>query len=703
MVSHEMIFKGLNEKQIEAVRAIEGPVLILAGAGSGKTRALTHRIAHMIASGIRPENILAVTFTNKASDEIKNRVYDLLKADSRELKVATASPWLGTFHSICVRILRREIEQIGQGHTRGFAIYDEEDQLSLVKKVMQGLELDVKKFNPKMILGKISTLKSELIGHEEYSPQAKDYFEKILLQVYAEYQKSLQKNNALDFDDLIMLCVRLFREYPAVLEKYQNIFRYILIDEYQDTSHFQYVWTNLLAQQHRNLFVIGDDAQSIYAFRQADIRNILDFEKDYPEAKIIMLEQNYRSTKTILAAANNIILNNRNQKRKKLWTENLGGSKINLSELGDERREGRYVVEKINEGIRQGRTLNDFTILYRTHAQSRAIEEALVKHGFPYRIIGGVKFYQRREVKDILAYLRLALNPRDEVSLERIYNVPPRGIGAVSFERFKLYFAPSVFRSVFRSSTPKPSVINVTNTNLRAPNLGVELLNKSRMGDGDVKFQDFAKLLLEIHQKSAELPPAVLAKYIIQKTGYEYYINDKTEEGKERWENVRELLSVARKYDSADTPSGLANFLEEVALVQETDRFNRGDKVINLMTVHSAKGLEFPVVFIVGMEDGLFPISRALFEPHELEEERRLCYVAVTRAKEELHLTYCRQRMLYGSPQFNSPSRFIFEIPEQLLDFKPLSKELEENHGRFSYGRRRKPKIFDWEEFIDYN
>lgn len=694
MNDNKKIVSGLNNKQIEAVRAIKGPVLILAGAGSGKTRALTHRIAYMIASGILPNNILAVTFTNKAADEIKNRVQKLLEVGGWKLGVA---PVMGTFHSICVRILRFELEQTGWGYSRWFAIYDEDDQKLLVKKVMQELGLDSKKFNPNMVLGKISKLKSELADHEEYARLAKDYWEKTLSQIYAGYQAALIKNNALDFDDLIMLCVRIFQKYPKVLAKYQNLFKYILVDEYQDTNHAQYVWVNLLAQKHRNLFVIGDDYQSIYAWRQADIRNILDFEKDYPEAKIIKLEQNYRSTKTILAAANNVIINNPNQKHKKLWTENHDGTKITLCELDDERREGEYVIKKIREGLQQGRRLNDFTVLYRTHAQSRAIEEVMVKHGFPYRIIGGVKFYQRREIKDILAYLRLALNPRDEASLERIYNVPPRGIGNVSFEKFKLYYHNRKF-----SQWPNEN--------------------------SDGRLRDFAKLLSELHKKSFELPPAALAKYIIQKTGYEPYINDKTAEGRERWENVRELLSVARKYDpprffsekpkrtSSDEASNeysprdsLGSFLEEVALVQETDHFNKEDSVINLMTVHSAKGLEFPVVFIIGMEDGLFPISRALFEPHELEEERRLCYVAITRAKEDLHLTYCRQRMLYGSPQFNSPSRFIFEIPENLLDFKPLSHEIEEYFDGRPYGRRRQhpsvggPKIFDWEEYVDYN
>lgn len=698
----ENIFKDLNDKQIEAVRATEGPVLILAGAGSGKTRALTHRIAYMLNQGIPANNILAITFTNRAAGEIKDRVSKLLSSIKSEPytlnPIPSQTPWMGTFHSICLRILRHEIRALD--YTPNFVIYDEDDQLSLIKNVMQELEIDTKKFNPKNVLGRISALKSELVDHEEFADRAKEYFEKIVAPVYTGYQIALQKNNALDFDDLLMLCVRLFQKYPEILAKYQNLFKYILVDEYQDTNHSQYVWVNLLAQKHRNLFVIGDDYQSIYSFRLANIRNILDFEKDYPEAKVILLEQNYRSTQNILAAANNIILKNKNQKHKKLWTENSAGDEIILKETANERREGDYVVETIRNSMQpirpfdgtqgkqvQGRQLKDFTILYRTHAQSRAIEEAMIKHGLPYRIIGGVKFYQRREIKDILAYLRLAVNPNDTVSWDRIYNVPGRGIGQTSWQRVK-----EATKTPPEADPPRAETILETIKTI-----------STEYGIGQkqvVALKSLARLVEELSQKSTELSPSQLIKYAIQKIDYESYINDKTGDGEERWENVKEILTATRKYDQdAGQPhEALEKFLEEVALIQETDsprssyggagKIDKSGNAINLMTVHSAKGLEFPVVFIIGMEDGIFPHSRSLFEPAELEEERRLCYVGVTRAKEKLHLTYCRERNLYGSTQFNPPSRFLFEIPEYLLNFSPLIKQPQ--------------KGYHFDEFTDY-
>lgn len=655
-MQEEKILGGLNDKQIEAVRATEGPVLILAGAGSGKTRALTHRIAYLIASGIKPENILAVTFTNKAAGEMKERVSQILKDVSKNFGFSNL-PYMGTFHSICLKILRQDIERIG--YTRNFLIYDEDDQVSLVKKVMQDLELDPKKYNPHSMLDKISKLKSELTSYEEYAASARSYMEKLLSRIYTAYQFALKKNNALDFDDLVMLSVRLLEEQQSALEKYQNIFRYILVDEYQDTNPAQYAFVNLLAKKHRNLFVIGDDYQSIYRWRQADIRNILDFEKDYPEVKTILLEQNYRSTKNILAAANQVILNNKNQKHKSLWTDNHEGEKITLKELPNERKEGNYIIEAITKLVGLGKSLDSFTILYRTHAQSRAIEEAMIKRGFPYRIIGGVKFYQRREIKDILAYLRLALNPHDEISLERIYNVPPRGIGKVSLEKLKI------------------------------SNEGKGLLYQIKTGGSDIGTKQLAALrelvdLIEgLTQKSHELTPTELIKYAIKKTDYESYINDKTEEGEARWENVKELFTATRKYNDYNPREGLEKFLEEVALIQETDKLQKKDKAINLMTIHSAKGLEFPVVFMVGMEDGIFPHSRSIFDPQELEEERRLCYVGITRAKEKLCLTFCRERQLYGSAQINPPSRFLFEIPEHLLSFQPLNQRTEESYDDF--------------------
>ncbi len=645
----DKILEGLNDKQIEAVRAIQGPVLILAGAGSGKTRALTHRIAHMIGQGIAPDNILAITFTNKAAGEIKERVSKLMSAETGLRSAHSPLPWMGTFHSICLRILRREIENLG--YAPNFVIYDEDDQLSLLKKVMQELEVDTKKFVPQNMLGRISNLKSELATADEFSLGANEYIEKILAPIYQRYQNSLKQNNALDFDDLIMLCVQLLQKNSPILERYQNLFRYILVDEYQDTNHAQYVWVNLLAQKHRNLFVIGDDYQSIYAWRQADIRNILDFGKDYPEAKVIMLEQNYRSTDNILKAANHIILNNKNQKHKKLWTENESGLPIILKEAANERREGDYVVETIRNNLEQNHKLQDFTILYRTHAQSRAIEEAMIKYGMPYRILGGVKFYQRREVKDILAYLRLIINPNDTISFERIYNVPNRGIGTATLEKI-------------RNLPGYKGLASIANGGL--PDIGQKQ---------SAELKNLANIISELSQKSKQLTPSELVRRLLKKINYEEYINDKTADGEERWENVKEMLTATSKYDSPDldiVQVGLEKFLEEVALIQETDKLDKKGNAVNLMTLHSAKGLEFPIVFMIGMEDGVFPHSRALFSQAELEEERRLCYVGVTRAKKQLHMTFCRERKLYGSSQLNPPSRFIFEIPENLLNYSPI-------------------------------
>lgn len=637
------VLAGLNEKQIEAVTAVDGPVLILAGAGSGKTRALTHRIAYLITQGVRPENILAVTFTNKAAGEIKERVKKMV-GDSR--------PTMGTFHSICVRILRREAEKLGYG--KNFLIYDADDQKTLIKGVMKNLDLDTKRFNPLIMREKISKLKSELIGPEKFRDSAKDFMEKILAPIYVNYQESLKHVNAFDFDDLIFKTVELFRAYPAVLGKYQNFFRYILVDEYQDTNHSQYELINLLAKKHRNLFVIGDDYQSIYAWRQADIRNILDFEKDYPEVKTIMLEQNYRSTKNILAAAGNLILNNKNQKHKNLWTENPAGDNIFVKELQDQREEGNFIIETIKGHLRRGALLSDFTILYRTHAQSRAIEEAMLEHGFPYRIIGGVRFYERREIKDILSYLRLAFNPADAFSFSRVYNVPGRGIGKSTFEKIKSRLGSGglIFESLKKIKDAD------------------DLAARQKNG-----FSDLAEMLEKFTDAARKMPLTKLISLILEKTDYKGYIDDGTQEGEARWENVREILTAAKKYDGPAAPEGLEKFLEEVSLIQDTDKLEEKTKAINLMTLHSVKGLEFPVIFMVGMEEGVFPHARSVFEPSELEEERRLCYVGITRAKQKLFITFCRQRLLYGNWQFNPPSRFLFEIPESVVSFSPLTEK----------------------------
>ena len=554
----------------------------------------------MIASGIPAHNILAVTFTNKASGEIKQRVAKLLGHSSFVIRHSSL-PTMGTFHSVCLRILRQDIEKLG--YSKNFVIYDTDDQKSLMKEMMLSQGIDVKKYNPKAILGRISELKSELVTPSDFDARAHEYYDQLVAILYREYQDNLKRSNALDFDDLITLCVRLFRERLDILEKYQSIFRYLLIDEYQDTNHAQYVWANMLAKKHRNLAVVGDDAQSIYGWRKADIRNILEFEKDYPDAKIVFLEQNYRSTQTILNAANHIIKNNKSQKQKKLWTENHEGALITIKEADNQSEEGEYVVANLKPGS---------TILYRTHAQSRAIEETLIRHGLPYRILGGLKFYERREIKDIIAYLRLIVNPNDSVSFRRICNTPPRGLGPVALEK---------------KTEP---------------------------------YTRFESLMEELRAKAQDVPLGSLLRFLIKKIDFELYLRDKTTEGEERWENVKELLTATQG-------KTVEQFLEEVALIQETDSLETGKDAINLMTIHSAKGLEFPVVFVIGMEEGIFPHSRSLLDPAQMEEERRLCYVAVTRAQHELHLTFCRQRMLYGSVQMNPPSRFVFEIPEHYV------------------------------------
>lgn len=627
-VDKDAILAGLNTMQAEAVRTIEGPVLILAGAGSGKTRALTHRIAYLMASGIPAENILAVTFTNKASGAIKERVSKLLSEsgimnhelgsnhNSQFVIHNSTLPTMGTFHSICLRILRRDIEVLSD-YSRSFVIYDTSDQESLMKSVMLSLGLDIKKLNPKSMLHKISEAKSELVSAQEFESKATEYRDKSLSAIYTAYQDALHKANALDFDDLIMVTVRLFQKHPQILERYQELWRYLLIDEYQDTNHAQYVWANLLAKKYRNIAVVGDDAQSIYGWRAADIRNILDFEKDYPDAKVIMLEQNYRSTQTILQAANKIIGNNEHQKQKNLWTDNTPGDKIIVKEAYHVQEEGEYVVQTIKQHAHRKSGLSNFTVLYRTHAQSRAVEDVLIRYGIPYRILGGLRFYERREIKDILAYLRLIINPSDSVSFRRVANVPARGLGPISLAK---------------KSGPA--------------------------------YEKFVELLEELRAQSATLSLPALLRYLFKKIGYESFLNDKTKEGDERWENVKELLT-------ATSGKELEAFLEEVALVQETDSLKEGESSVSLMTIHSAKGLEFPVVFMIGMEDGIFPHSRSLFDQTQLEEERRLCYVGITRAQTELHMIFCKTRALYGTTQINPPSRFVLEIPEELVEFKP--------------------------------
>lgn len=658
------IFRNLNDKQLEAVKIIDGPVLVISGPGSGKTRCLTHRVAFLMAEKIKPENILAITFTNKAANEVKERVQTLLHNPTTNLKQWSSAPTIGTFHSICLRILRREIPLLN--YKPSFTIFDEYDRLSLIKKVMSQQEIDSKRYNPQMIVRKISKLKTELLYPENYKPN--DFFSRLLARIYSSYQTELKNANALDFDDLIALTVRIFKHHPQVLERYQEIWKYILVDEYQDTSFDQYSLIKLLSQKYKNIFAIGDDAQSIYAFREADIRNILNFQKDYPEAKIIFLEQNYRSTKNILAAAQNIISNNQSQVPKTLWTENNRGESILIKEAINERDEANFITSKIEELMHTGHGIGDFAILYRTHAQSRAIEESFISHGLPYQIIGGIKFYERKEIKDILAYMRLSANPCDMVSFERIINIPTRGLGQTVLAKI--------------SNTQENNLI-------KALDILAKENPKTKQGRA---LKEFHELLNDLHNKETGISVASFIKNIIKKTEYEEYLkglsaskNDAYSNFEERMENLKELLTVAKKYDNIDSEKGLDNFLEEITLLQGFDSIvassnknktsmpagqadERADKT-TLMSVHSSKGLEFPIVFIAGMEEGLFPHSRSTFNPQELEEERRLCYVAVTRAKKKLILSYAQRRNIFGSTQMNLPSRFIGEIPQDAMEY----------------------------------
>lgn len=656
----DKIFENLNNKQIEAVKIINGPVLVISGPGSGKTRCLTHRVAYLISQMIPSENILAVTFTNKAAGEMRDRIISLIGVKPQSIRGLTSDrslPLIGTFHSIGLRILRQEIPQLG--YQRNFTVFDEDDQLVLVKRVMGDSGIDPKSFNPKIILAKISELKTKLVFPEDYEP--KDFYPETVAKVYRKYQQELKDQNAVDFDDLIVLPIKIFRQNQETLSKYQEWWKYILVDEYQDTSYDQYVFINLLAKKYRNLFAIGDDAQSIYQFRRADIRNILNYQKDYPEAKIILLEQNYRSTKNIITAAQGIISNNKNQILKELWTNNDHGEKITIAETMNERHEATFVISKIEDLSSRGYKIKDFAILYRTHAQSRSLEEAFIMRGFPYQIVGGLKFYDRKEIKDMLAYLRLIVNPSDTLALERIYNIPPRGIGKAIIEKVRKGEGGDIVASLamaIKDKTMPPRQLSAVS--------------------------DFYEILTDIRKNAKNKKLALLIKYIIKKIKYEDYLKEFSlakqsdyENFEDRMENLRELLIVASKFESLPGKEGVEKFLEEVTLLQQNDRIKSSGEdstagKITLMTIHASKGLEFPIIFIVGMEEGLFPHSRTIINPNELEEERRLCYVATTRAKKHLILTYTKHRRIFGSSSATLPSRFIGEIPTKLVNWQLL-------------------------------
>ncbi len=675
----DFLERELNPEQVRAMKATDGPVLILAGAGSGKTKTLTHRLAYlMYEKNVPPSHILAVTFTNKASQEMKERIAHLLSRmrseNGTEQTYRSALPHIGTFHNICAKILRQEIEILGYG--KNFNISDDQDQLSLMKKVMKSQNISTEQIAPRSILSALSKAKNELLDEEQFAAQAGSYYEEMVAKAYRQYQQELRKSNMLDFDDLIFLTVRLLRDHVSILEKYQNQFRYIMVDEYQDTNHSQYTLITLLAKKHRNLFVIGDDYQSIYGWRQADIRNILDFEKDYPDAKIITLDRNYRSTQIILDAAGSVIARNENQRHKKMWTEITEGETITVFSARDEREEAEYVVQEVvRQASAQNRPMSDFAVLYRTNAQSRMMEEAFLRASLPYRVVGGIKFYQRKEIKDIIAYLRLTKNPLDNLALERIINEPKRSIGKATLEKW-LKSAQNEGKGMLEAGYA---------------------LTAETSGLREVKIRsihDFCELMSSFRE-SIESSKSLfhLIGHILKKSGYLKSLDDKTSEGETRQENVRELLSVAKKYDEYETGEALQLFLEEVTLASDTDSIDRSLPTIHLMTIHSSKGLEFPVIFVIGLEEGIFPHSRSAFSPHELEEERRLMYVALTRAKQKVYLLFADQRTIFGSTQINPTSRFVGEIPEHLVKEERL-KRTDMTVTAFTEEQfKRKPKI----------
>jgi DNA helicase-2/ATP-dependent DNA helicase PcrA len=631
----EDYFSGLNPEQAKAVETTEGPLLILAGAGSGKTKTLVHRMAYLIAGNkALPHNILAVTFTNKAAREMRERVAKLLRRDPND---RLFMPYLGTFHSICVRILRQDADAIAI--PKDFVIFDESDSLSAIKQAFKKLMIDEKSFTPSSVRGLISTTKSELISSSSYVNLAHGPLQKVAASVYPLYEQALKDAKGLDFDDLIIKTVNLLEGNSEIRDKWQAQFKYIMIDEYQDTNAAQYRLIQLLTSDHKNIAVVGDDWQSIYSWRGADFRNILNFEKDYKNATIIKLEQNYRSTKLILDAAHAVVSKNTNRSDKKLWTKASDGQPVHIMQLYNERAEAEAIVSKISAATEAKlRNYQDFVVLYRTNAQSRAIEETFVRSGLPYQIIGGQKFYERKEIKDIISYLRLIYQPEDRFSFDRIVNVPARGIGAKSL---------STFFEWQRS--------NNYNLSQALDNVDQQfgLTSKARQG-----LSDLADILKVSRELVGTVSLSALVDGLLRRLDYLKYLNDGSLQGESRQENVKELLSVTQQYQDM----GLDNFLEEVALITDLDMTPTGTNAVKLMTLHSAKGLEFPVVFMIGMEESLFPHSRSLYEEKEMEEERRLCYVGMTRAREELFLTYATSRMLYGTIQHNPPSRFLSDI-----------------------------------------
>ncbi|WP_073157292.1 DNA helicase PcrA [Seinonella peptonophila] len=643
----EQLLAGLNPRQQEAVETTDGPVAVIAGAGSGKTRVLTHRVAYLLAEKqIHPWNILAITFTNKAAKEMKERIQQLVGHQAEDI-------WISTFHAMCVRILRRDGDKIG--YSRQFTILDTTDQLNVMKQILKEENIDPKKFEPRALLHRISQAKNKLRTSDEMRVHASSLIEEVAADIYTSYQQRLKQSQAMDFDDLLMQTVKLFEVVPEVKEYYQRKFQYIHVDEYQDTNHVQYKLVQLLAEHHQNICVVGDFDQSIYRFRGADINNILDFESHYPSARLIKLEQNYRSTQTILNAANHLIDHNTERKPKQLWTENEAGKPILLYELSNEHEEGQMIVETIQSGVgERGEQYQDYAVLYRTNAQSRVIEEMLRKSFIPYQVVGGFKFYDRKEIKDVLAYLRVIVNPDDDLNMRRIINVPKRGIGISSMEKIDQYCSRHQL-SLFRA-----------------------LLEAEMMGLGKrvmQPLQQFVNLIRQLHAMVEYLSVSEMLEEVLNQSGYrETLRKDPSLEAASRLENIEELGSVVAEFEKKNQDKSVVAFLTEIALVADVDLpgLQPADEQnidnVSLMTLHSAKGLEFPHVFLVGMEEGVFPHQRSLDDERELEEERRLAYVGMTRAQKELVLSRTHSRTLYGQSSANLPSRFLKEIPAEYLD-----------------------------------
>ncbi len=637
----EDILKGLNNKQYEAVTTTEGPCLVIAGAGSGKTKVLTHKIAYLMQEkSVKPWDIIAITFTNKAANEMKERIANLVGESAKDI-------WMGTFHSICVRILRRFIDRIG--FETSFIIFDSSDQKTLVKNCLKDLSIDDKMFNDRAVLSEISNAKNEMLDPSEYQAKAMgDFRKEKIATVYELYQKRLKENNAIDFDDIINYTIKILTENEDIREYYCNKFKYVLVDEYQDTNKAQFTLVTIFASVYKNITVVGDNDQGIYSFRGADISNILNFEKDFPGTKIIKLEQNYRCTGNILKAANAVIKHNEVKYKKALWTENEEGSLPQVYQAKNEYDEGAYIVEQIEHLKREEYyKYSDFAVLYRMNTQSRAIEDILRRENIPYKIIGGLKFYERKEIKDTISYLRLIQNPNDNLSLRRIINEPKRGIGKTSLDKIEAL-----------SNETEVSMYEIIK---RADEFG---LNRVFLNS-----REFINAIEELRTKKDELPVSELIKQTLKLTGYTKALeNENTIEAENRLENLDEFLTVAIEFEEEEAENGLSQFLEGITLSSDIDNLEEGDDFVTLMTLHSAKGLEFPVVFLVGMEEGIFPGYKSISEPQELEEERRLCYVGITRAKEKLFLTCSKQRTIFGSTSYNQTSRFLKEIPEELLD-----------------------------------